>query len=241
MRCCLLNSEEDYLKNVNYLLSNKGTGKALINIISIFGFDNVKLFKHYLYKTFTYDNSEGGQSKFEVIDSSLPREGQEILALSKLKPSLYMMKVEFDKTDLENQIANLNFSQIEGYEDATTINADGGTINCDKYWQAEHTDVVANMDNLVATKYFSFEIALDMVRNKINKSYIFDMVKQYQDFNPDGINVYNKNISSESISIYDLMILMYIASMKYMGSDDIHYSPEGMESLVYGFNMRVQG
>jgi len=50
-----LKYQKRILKNINFLIKNKGTNKALINVLSIFGFSNIKIMKYFLCKDYKDD------------------------------------------------------------------------------------------------------------------------------------------------------------------------------------------
>jgi hypothetical protein len=50
------------LKNINELLRFKGTEKAIVDVLDIFGFENIEIFKYYITKT--YDEDQFGNPDF---------------------------------------------------------------------------------------------------------------------------------------------------------------------------------
>jgi len=52
-----LKYQKRILKNINYLIKNKGTTKAIINVLEIFGFDNIRVMKYFMCKEYEKDST----------------------------------------------------------------------------------------------------------------------------------------------------------------------------------------
>jgi hypothetical protein len=82
------------LKNINSLLTYKGTDKVIVDIIGLFGFENINVFKYYLVRD--YQIGSNGKKDWS-------------------QPFLKFMRIPINSTNIEGDLANadsVDFSQM---------------------------------------------------------------------------------------------------------------------------------
>jgi hypothetical protein len=207
------------LKNLNAIIENKGTSKAILNIVEIFGFESIHIFKYYLIKDFERDE----------IGEIIGLKDSTIL----LKPKLKFVKVEHDETNIEKSF----FDNRGRYENFDTF------IEGDPYWQASEEEIATYDFNYINTKYLSVEVALDLRKISLQHAYFYNWIKNFKQKVDDqytgGLKlcVYSYNISSEPLHIFDLLIAMNFLALKILDCPDNIIKDFGsVDFLLNNFN-----
>lgn len=209
-----LGYQKRVLKNINFLIKNKGTNRAILNVLNIFGFENVKVMKYVLCKEYPVDENgnidlSSPELKFYGLDITL-------LDIEKALTDDTVVKYEygdFTKDDKYWQLSALEKKQL--LEEAFTY---------------------------IYTKYISIDTFLDLQKASIQftqfASILMDIEKKYEN-NEAGINYlnfFNYKISPKKISLYNAMMTMYlIIAKKYKMNDNIIKEPTSIMKL-HGFN-----
>jgi hypothetical protein len=197
--------QKNILKNLNSLLKYKGTDRVLVDILGLFGFKNVKLFKYYLSKSYrrNIDNNE--------IDYSNPR-------------------LDFIKVPGEERNVNKN---INNY---ITVDYDS-VVEADPFWQASKEEILRENFNYIATKYISLESMIELVKESMETSYLFNLLMSIRKSEgKDSLTYYDRTISPNPLSVLDMVVAMQILVVKRMGfKDNIVMAGRSVEK-VYGFD-----
>jgi hypothetical protein len=212
------------LKNINNLLRLKGTTKAIVDIVKLFGFTSIEVYKHFIVKDFPRDVN--GQPEFgESWDS----------------PNLRFVKVRHDATDVEEEFRQAT-GNSEEYNKFTAA---------DPYWQATEEAVIFGIDpvtrarvqrvfNRVATKYVSIGSTMDLLRKTFELAYFKSMLTRLQLYGPSGsaLDFLNLKVSPVPIDLYDAMVACQILVSRNIGySDNIPTGPSSIQMLyAYSFD-----
>ena len=190
------------LKKLNEILKNKGTNTAFILIASIFGFENVEVFRYYLVKNF--ERNEEDQILNLEDKSRSPY------------PQLFFAEVPYDITNVEDAFLSPD----------TRYHEYNNFVNTDPLWQATEAEVAAERFNYVNTKYLSMSVAVEMTKNSINIPSFYNFIKGFkyelEDSYKYGIDwmVEDHTLSSTSIHVADLITAMQLVLMHSMGYED---------------------
>ena len=185
------------LKNINYLLEHKGTTQALVNVMQIFGFDDIKLFKYYLVKDFA-------------------REGDGSISMP---PNSYLQfaQVEHDEENLEAAFLS-STTKWETFDSVT---------GSDPYWHATEEEIAVHDFTYLNTKYLGIDVSIDMLKSTLNHSYFYNYLYQFKKAGDLAIpgnykmTVQSSKISGEPIHILDMMIALHALTMEIMGWEDV--------------------
>lgn len=158
------------MKNLNTLIKFKSTTKNMIDICSLFGFDNIEIFKYYLLKDRNVD--ENGDYTFiykEVEDPSDPEKTITVLD----DEQNYTLK--FIKVPIEDMLDDYirDPGSIIGYDELTL---DDPYWNGDKDPNLVKAEILKREFNIERSKYISIDSIYEMSNLSFELSYFFNML-----------------------------------------------------------------
>lgn len=219
-----INYQRRTLKKLNDLIRQKGTDNAFKDILDIFSFDNIDIYKYILVKSNIIGEDEYGENY----------------------KKLYFYKCPYDEK------INLTDNRSIDYYSITSN---------DPYWRSTESEIIKEDFNTVNSKYLSVDISMDLLKNTYQLAYFFSLLNNlecidhskimsiignrddltYEDVEKAvtikdyDMNFLNRNISNESISIYDAFIALVSLVLKLNGfKDKINTSMSSINS-VYGY------
>lgn len=203
------------LQNVNNLIKNKGTDIVIVDILKLFGFDNIQVFKYYLTRDFP---------------SIAPGDNEDFGPKGKkdwLHPFLKFIKVP---------IGDLNYEKT--YNDYDSIGFTEMTIN-DPYWAATEEECLTKGFNFVQTKYLSVETTMSFMKETLRMSYVINLIMHIQEKYPNENNLYitNKRISSKPIRLVDVLIALNALVIRRNGFVDRTCTDINSIRTVYDYNL----
>jgi len=142
------NYQKRVIRNLNYLLRNKGTDRIFVNIFEIFGFENVEAFRYYLVRD--YDRDADGRPIFT-------------------QPEPKFLRVPFLENNYETFLDNLQDSEKQ-----TLLRDYDSIISDDHTWKATKEEVKQMQFNIINTKYFDLDSILDIMKASTNTAYFFN-------------------------------------------------------------------
>lgn len=220
-----LKYQKRLVKNLNRLIKYKSSNKCLVDIASLFGFDNIELFKYYLMKIPLRDDN-GDYRKDTYTD---PTTGEEVLNLE-ANYDLKFLKVPIDgKAD-------------DYYADPLAYETYDGLVSDDIYWNGVYTPeyvkhtILEHEFNINISKYISLDTIYSLTELQFEMVYFINMLL-YSKVNTDDIRVEVPELSlSKTYKLVDLIILLYSLMYLYNGvNDTIVYDPV-RAMAVCGFN-----
>lgn len=213
------------IKNLNRLIKFKSSAKCMVDIVSLFGYDNMQLFKYYLLKT-PIVNEDGSYRKDTYTD---PKTGKEVLDL----------EANYELQFLKVPITGIADDYID---DKTNIKDYDETAANDIYWNGVYDkdfvkhEILQHEFDCHISKYISIDTVYSLTEMQFQTVYFFNMLL-YSKVNTDLLQVEVPELSySGSFKLVDLIIELYALGYMYQGiKDNIIYDP--VQSLaVYGFN-----
>lgn len=212
------------VKNLHTLLKYKSTAKCMVNICSLFGFDNIQIFKYYLLRDRTVDLSTG-EYVYELDD-----EGKEILEKE--------YELKFLKLPLEDDIDDYirNPSSYLDYDEITMSDPtwDGG-LDHEEIMKA----VLEEEFNFVKTKYISIDSITDIAKASAQQSYFFNFLYD---------NVYIEELvrvkipfieAGKEFRVVDVFTLLTALTYIYKGVKDTIMDTQSKVLYVNGFNFKA--
>lgn len=223
-----LKYQKRLIKNLNRLIKFKSSDKCMVDIVSLFGFENMQLFEYYLLKTPVVN--EDGSYRHDTIED--PKTGKEIPDLE----SNYQL--QFVKVPIDGVVSEYIDSPLNrvSYEDITSS---------DIYWNGIYTkeyvkqQILEREFSIRDSKYMSIETLYSLTEMQFQMVYFINMLL-YSDIDMNDLLVEVPEISiAERFPLVDLLITLYSLMYLYNGTkDNIIYNPvQAMD--IYGFNFET--
>jgi hypothetical protein len=213
------------VRNLNKLIKYKSTDKCIVDIVSLFGFDNIEVFKYYLMKSRKRD-SDGNY----IFATTTNEEGEETEDLDACY-SLQFLKVGID--ELPDDAARTD-ANILDYEELTRD---------DDYWRGDHTedevrqDILAYNFNMLRTKYMSIKSVYNMSSYLFQVTYFINLLLNN---NIDkSLVMFNVPTLDMSMTIMDAFIYMYALAHVYYGTEDVIVTDVEDSLKILGFNFEA--
>ena len=204
------------VRNLNRLKKFKASYKSLVDISSIFGFDNIKLFKYYLLK----DHKKDKDGNFIFSDSEDESENYELKFLK------VPINEEYDEYthDPKNYIK---------YDDVTDMDA---------YWDGDEDHryvkklILDQEFNIERSKYLSIDSIYSMTDLAFQTTYFMNMM--FDDvFLEKNLKVNVPSISTvANFKLTDLLCYVFALSYTYMGLEDTLLYEQSQALTILGFN-----
>ena len=206
------------VKNLHTLLKYKSTTKCMVDICRIFGFRDIKIFKHYLLRTRKYNKTK---LTYSFTGDAL------------VDFDLKFVKIPIDE-DMNAYMRDTTYH--EGYDDI---------VAQDPVWNGglNHEDVKrqhAEQDfNYSRTKYLSVENIYDIAKMSAQNSYFFNIL--YDDVTlEDRLLVDVSAISNEKqFRLCDIFTFLAALTHYYYGMKDLMLDTQGKVLYVNGFNFKA--
>lgn len=224
-----LKYQKRLVKNLNRLIKYKSCDKNLIDIASLFGFDNVELFKYYILKDPIM--LEDGTYKHDTYED--PKTGEDIEDLE-ANYELKFLKVNIDGGIAEEAIRDP--FNLYDYDDIVTD---------DVYWNGPYTpeyvkhEILTHEFNMVMSKYIGLEVTYSLTELALELSYFINMIL-YANIDMSALEIEVPELNSNNkFPLFDLLIGLYSLMYTYLGiKDTIIYNP--VQALdVCGFNFET--
>ena len=223
-----LKYQKRLIKNLNRLIKYKSSAKCMVDIVSLFGYDNMELFKYYIMKT-PKINEDGSYNKDTYTD---PETGLEVPDLE-ANYTLQFLKVPLE--GIADDYIQDPFNYVD--YDETAAN--------DRWWNGVYTqdyvkhEILKHEFDLHMSKYISVDTVYSMAEMQFQMVYFMNMLL-YSKVNTDQLLVDVPEISSNSqFRLVDLIILLYALGYMYQDTKDtIVYDP--IQSIaILGFNFNT--
>ena len=215
------------IKNLNTLLKFKSTTRNLVDICSLFGYDNIEIFKYYLLKYRKVD----GDGNF-------------------IKPSF--MQVDEETVVDETSIYDLKFIKVpvEGIADDYIRNP----IHHIDYEELVYSDPLWNGDTpheevkrkIIEThfshnlsKYLSIDTIYDMSKLSFEMTYFFNMIFDNKNLEENLRIPVGKITHERHIKLTDLFCFLYMLTYERIGIEDTILDTTSKVLHVTGFNFKA--
>lgn len=212
------------VKNLHTLLKFKSTSKCMVDICSLFGFDNIQIFKYYMLKDRNIDLSSG---EYTI---STDENGNEILE-DEYTLKFLKLPLEGDVEDYIRDGANyLDYDEIT-LSDPTW---DGG-IDHEEVMKA----ILKEEFNLTRTKYISIDSITDIAKASAQQSYFLNLL--YDNVDLEGmITLKIPYIEADKdFDLVDVFTLLTVLTYHYNGIKDTIMDTQSKVLYVNGFNFKV--
>ena len=220
-----LKYQKRLIKNLNRLIKYKSSAKCMVDIVSLFGYDNMQLFKYYIMKTPNL-NEDGTYRKDTITD---PDTGLEVPDLE----SNYTL--QFLKVPL------LGIADDYIQDPLQYVDYDDTAAN-DIWWNGVYThdyvkhEILEHEFDLHISKYISVDTVYSMAEMQFQMVYFMNMML-YSEVNTDLLLVDVPEIASNTqFKLVDLIVMLFALGYMYQGiKDNIIYDP--IQAIdILGFN-----
>lgn len=223
-----LKYQKRLIKNLNRLIKYKSCAKCMVDVVTLFGYENMEIFKWYLMR-FPNINENGEYRKDTITD---PKTGEEVPDYN----SNY--KLNFLKVPLlgiaDDYIAD--YKQWMDYDQ---------TVRDDIWWNGIYTheyvksEILKHEFDIHISKYISIDTVYSLTEMQFQMVYFMNMLL-YSKVNTDMLQVEVPEISSSmTYKLVDLIIALFACSYMYQDIvDEIIYDP--IQSIaILGFNFET--
>ncbi len=223
-----LKYQKRLVKNLNRLIKFSSCEKNFIDIASLFGFENIELFKYYILKQ-PIMNKDGSYKHEVKID---PETGLDVEDKEK------NYKLKFVKIPIDGLIDDYIRDERNhlSYEDITKD---------DIYWNGTYDPEyvkqrILNRDfNLRITKYMSIDTLYSLTKISFEMVYFINMIL-YSGLDMSSVTVPLPELNSNlEFELTDLFITLYSLSYIYNGIEDNIIYDKSIALDINGFNFSV--
>ena len=213
------------MKNLNKLIRFKATGINMVDICSLFGFPNIKIFKYYMLKNHKFDTDTD-----EYI-FNYNEDGSENLEAD--------FELKFLKVPLEESPDNY-IQDPNNYLDYESV------VGGDRYWTENGTlsneirkRIIEKEFNIVRSKYLSIDTVSELTKISFELPYFFNML--YDDVaNEEQLKIYVPFISNTApFKFTDIFIMIFALGYMYNGLKDSIMDTTGKILYIMGFNFKA--
>ena len=206
------------VKNLHTLLKYKSTSRCMIEICSLFGMDNIQIFKYYLLRQRNYNKETGEYSFTGDWDTDF---------------SLKFVKIPIDEP-MDNYIRDpanyMDYDEVTLGDPTWT-----GGLEHD-YVREQHLDFNYNY---VRTKYMSIDSIFDISKMMAQQCYFFNMLYDNVELE-DLITVNIPAISGNTaFKVADVFTFLTSLTHFYYNRKDLILDTQGKIMYVYGFDFNA--
>lgn len=222
-----INYQKDIAKKLNMLLQKKSTNNVLFDIIALFDFPEVDIYKYYLVKDYHKDNKG---NPIIIHNTIVDEYGEEHRVIDYEKTfDIYFQKVNIKSKDISAEIANK--SNRVPYEALT-----GG----DPYWIDDSylfSKLYSKKFNQILTKYLSISISYELAKLLYETSHgLRMMIDDNVDYKRIKIDIAG---IVEPVSLYDTIVFLCALTAKKFGLAGNIPLKGHQIAQVYGFNFKT--
>lgn len=206
------------VKNLHMLIKFKSTPKCMIDICSLFGFENITIFKYYLFKSRKYDRANN-----EYSFTGDPEEDFEIK----------FVKIPIDEP-MEDYIRNTTYHYDYDEIVAQDPTWNGGLEH--DYVKKQHLEASYNYTR---TKYLSVDSMYELAKVTAQQCYFFNMLYDNVKLETE-INLSIPYISpAHKFNIVDIFVFLHCLTCQYYNRKDLMLDTQSKILTVNGFNFKA--
>ena len=221
------------VKNLNKLIKFKSTDKCIVDIISIFGVNNIEVFKYYIMK----DRYLNKPANLDYYNNQ--KEEQDYFGnTNRVEDNNANYDLKFIKVPL-----------LEQYDDYirsdTNIYTYDSLTEDDRYWIGDKDkhivkEDIKNLDfNILRSKYYSIEAVIDLTKRNFMMTYFMNIL-MYNTVDKSALLVNLPNISNvKKFDIVNVIITLFSLSYIYYGVEDIILDSRAKAAQILGFNFEA--
>lgn len=226
------------VKNLNKLIKFKSTDKCIVDIISIFGAENIQVFKYYIMKDHNVVLEKPiGQKESDVyyLDNTkevIDQHGDSYTRQD--NDSNYDLK--FVKVPLQGKYDDYIRTDANIYDYDAVVDGDGHWIG-DQDYQTVKSDIKDLDFTILRSKYYSIEAVIDLAKRNFTMVYFMNML-MYHNIDESLLKVNIPTISTtRKFELMDIICTLFSLSYIYYGVEDTIIDTRAKAAQIMGFNM----
>lgn len=205
------------VRDINRLLSYKGSSRVLFDLFKIFDYGSMEIFQYYIFKIHKFDMN-GNPLFIYNEDGSFNNE--------------QMFDISFVKVPFNGDLY-LNITDTTNQVDYDLLTVP------DKYWVEDQDlkDTLYNNEyNFIESKYMGIQLMFDITRIMFETSYFMKMLLDNKK-STSALSMHFNNIN-KAVPLFDMVIYAYSLICRKFGYEgNIPSDPEQV-AAVYGFNFK---
>lgn len=225
------------VKNLNKLIKFKSTDKCIVDIISIFGVENIQVFKYYIMRDRNAEivQEVGEEAEYYYLNNTKTVVGQDGDVYTKDdNDSNYDLK--FIKVPLQEKYDDYIRTESNIYDYDTMVEADA-YWNGDQNYDTVKSDVKDLDFTILRSKYYSIEAVIDLAKRNFTMVYFMNML-MYHGIDESSLVVNIPTISNtRKFELMDIICTLFSLSYIYYGVDDTILDTRSKAAQIMGFNM----
>ena len=221
------------LKNLNTLIKYKSTTRNMIDICSLFGYDNIKLFKYYILISRILD--EDGNLVYETeYDEVVNDDGVVQLVPVGVKPKYELKFVQMPIDAYPDDYIHNSANYLD-YEDVISMDPTWNGTS-DKTATDVYNDILSLEFSAQRSKYISIDTVYDLTDNIFNSVYFFNMIFD-SDKHENSLMLSIPTIDSNvQFRFTDVICFLYSLMYLYNGVKDTIMDTPDKVLFVKGFD-----
>lgn len=225
------------VKNLNKILKFKSTDKCIVDIVSLFGFDNIEAFRYYILKDRNVTKTDDGIYNVEYYNET--KEVTDTMGNTTIEEDNDKnYELRFVKVPLQDVYDGYirTENNILDYEELT----DG-----DDYWLGDKDydavkSAVKELDfTVLRSKYYSIEAVIDVAKRNFTMVYFMNILL-YNKVDKDALTVSLPNISTKKkVTLVNAILALYSLAYIYYNTEDTIMNSADKIATILGFNMEA--
>ena len=206
------------VKNIHTLLKYKSSAQCMVDICSLFGFDNIKVFKYYLLKDRNIDLTTG--------DYSFTGDDEKDFTLKFIKLPLEDNVNDYIRTPSNH----IDYDEITDGDPTW----DGGLDH-----EEVKKEILKEAFNIVRTKYISIDTIYDIAKMSAEQTYFFNML--YDNYEKEELLKVRISFidGSRQFDLADTFSMLTALSYYYYDIKDTLMDTQEKVLYVNGFNFKA--
>lgn len=221
------------MKNINNLIKYKSTTKSMVDICSLFGFENIEIFKYYILK----DRKKDGNGNFvfnfkEIPDPSDP-DKTIIVDDNAANYNLKFIRVPLEGNAddyLRDQNNHLN------YDDVTLTDP---TWDGDLPHQIIKSKIIEEEFTYLRTKYISIDTVYEVTKLSFEMPYFFNIIFDDSKLEEKLMLYVPLLNNASSFKLTDIFCYLFALTYEFNGIQDTIMDTTGKILHVKGFNFKA--
>ena len=213
------------VRNLNKLIKYKSTDRCIVDIVGLFGFDNIEVFRYFLLKSRKRDSE--GNYIFAKTTNELGEEVEDLDA----SYNLQFLKVGIEELPDD---AIKNEANLLDYEETTRT---------DQYWFGDHEEYEVRQGileynfNMLRSKYMSIKSVYSMSEYLFQMTYFINLL--FNNNIDKSLVLFNVPAINMSMNILDAFIYMYALAHVYYETEDVIVTDVDESLKILGFNFEA--
>lgn len=232
-----LKYQKRLVKNLNKITKYKSTDKNIIDLCSLFGFEDIEVFKYYLYKERKLDENGNYYMQTKSIQDPNSNDPEDMI---EVEDDTKNYNLKFIKVPLEENLDNYirDTSNHKNYDEV---------ISSDPTWNGPYDSNYVKRKILerefthIKSKYMSIDTIIDLTKMSFELSYFINMLMNNTRLDLTKLTIECPSIdsSNSTFNVVDILIYLYALAYLYNDVDDNIMDTTSKVLYIQGFNFEA--